>query len=78
MVSLFFRLIKGVAQFVRSLMREAYLIARAVLAKAAACVGECIQGMQTVQLYLAEEKVLQSFQKKNNESFQQQKNINGY
>ena len=32
--------------------------------------------MQTVQLYLAEEKVLQSYQKKNNEFFQQQKNIN--
>ena len=59
-------------------MREAYLIARAVLAKAAAYLGECIQGMQTVQLYLAEEKVLQSYQKKNNEFFQQQKNINKY
>ena len=77
-VSLFFPLIGGVAQFVRSLMREAYLIARAVLAKAAAYLGECIQGMQTVQLYLAEEKVLQSYQKKNNEFFQQQKNINKY
>ena len=77
-VSLFFPLIGGVAQFVRSLMREAYLIARAVLAKAAAYLGECIQGMQTVQLYLAEEKVLQSYQKKNNEFFRQQKNINKY
>ena len=77
-VSLFFPLIGGVAQFVRSLMREAYLIARAVLAKAAAYLGECIQGMQTVQLYLAEEKVLQSYQKRNNEFFRQQKNINKY
>ena len=47
-------LISAVAHFVRSLMREAYLIARAVLAKAAAYLGECIQGMQTVQLYLAD------------------------
>lgn len=60
------------------MMKNAYIIARSALASAAGYLSECIQGMQTIQLYLAEEKVLKTYKTKNNEFFEQQKKINGY
>jgi ATP-binding cassette subfamily B protein len=77
-VTLFFPVIFLVTQVIRRLMQSAYIIARSALAAAAAYLGECIQGMQTIQLYLAEEKVLKNYRNKNQTFFQQQQKINWY
>ena len=77
-VTLFFPVIFFLTQFIRQLMKTAYIIARSALASAAAYLGECIQGMQMIQLYLAEEKIIRTYTKKNNEFFIQQKKINFY
>ena len=77
-VLLFFPLMFFITQIIRKLMREAYIIARKALAQAAAYLGECIQGMQTVQLYLAEEKAVKHYHDKNMLFFQKQKSSNWY
>ena len=75
-VTLFFPIIFFVTKIIRGLMKKSYIIARTALASAAGYLGECIQGIQTIQLYLAEEKVLTTYRKKNNDFFSQQKKIN--
>ena len=77
-VTLFFPIIFFVTKTIRQILKSSYLMARSALASAAGYLSECIQGMQTIQLYLAEEKILNAYRKKNNEFFGGQKKINSY
>lgn len=77
-VVLFIPIILIVTQIIRKILREVYITARKSLAQGAAYLSESIQGIQTVQLYLVEEKTHKNYAQKNYLFFKKQCRSNLY
>lgn len=67
-----------VISYLRKKIRKAYDISRTSLAKSAAYLQEALNGMKTVQLYSAEEKVFNKYDNLNKEFSDAQNNSNIY
>ena len=67
-----------VISFLRKKIRRAYNTSRTSLAKSAAYLQESLNGMKTIQLFSAEEKVLKKFDSLNKEYSDAQNNSNIY
>jgi len=67
-----------VVSYLRQKLRHFFNATRESLAEATAYLQECLNGIKTVQLYAAEEKVLKEFKKKNGKFFHAQTHSNIY
>ena len=77
-ILLVFPVVFFIISFIRKQLRYNFNKAREALANATAYLQESLNGIKTIQLYVAEKKVLQSFKNRNKTFFQAQSRANIY